>query len=421
MKIISSTLGMDATTVYRDVNMTEGRLDAQGGSTTQSDFFRLDLKSPQEAFLRVSTSKENSEVQAVTHVTGGAQTVDHDWSKQSVVSKMVSEIVGRQVQIRELNSGGQPFADVTAITSEDDAGKKKAVSSSNLQVTVGLQQVQYQYDKLKISTSGTVETADGRTIGLQLELILEREEYTEQRAYANIISSRFVDPLVLSFGDGLSVIGDSKFCFDLDCDGKAEEINRLRSGSGFLVLDKNGDGSINDGREMFGPSTGYGYDELRIYDTDGNNWIDENDAIFDQLQLWMGGGESGRLLSLRQAGVGALSLASADVHFNLKDRGGRIIGQVRESGLFITEDGAVRPLVEIDMAIQDENRMGQWQNYSLQLREAMASLRAMIADRRERSARAMALHLRQDKAERQQDWLLKRLLEIQEDRINFTG
>jgi hypothetical protein len=45
------------------------------------------------------------------------------------------------------------------------------------------------------------------------------------------------------------------------------------------------DGRVNDGRELFGPRTGDGFAELAAYDDDGNNWIDENDGIHDNLSI----------------------------------------------------------------------------------------------------------------------------------------
>lgn len=74
--------------------------------------------------------------------------------------------------------------------------------------------------------------------------------------------------------------------FDLDCDGKEEEISSLGKGSGFLALDKNGDGIINDGTELFGTKSGDGFADLAEYDEDGNGWIDEDDGIFSQLRIW---------------------------------------------------------------------------------------------------------------------------------------
>lgn len=73
---------------------------------------------------------------------------------------------------------------------------------------------------------------------------------------------------------------------DLDADGMEDQISFVLPGSGFLALDLNGDGRINDGRELFGPETGDGFAELARYDEDGNQWIDENDPVFERLRIW---------------------------------------------------------------------------------------------------------------------------------------
>jgi hypothetical protein len=247
---------------------------------------------------------------------------------------------------------------------------------------------------------------------------MEREEISQQMVMAEIQTSRFIDPLVLSFSDGLAVLDDNRFSFDLDSDGKAEEISSLQSGSGFLFLDKDGDGGVSDGRELFGPISGNGYKELQIYDSDGNSWIDENDPVFDELQLWMGAGaEGGRLVTLREAGVGALSLASVDAHFNLKDRGGRIIGQVSRAGLFLTEDGNVRPLAELDLSSEEDIRESSGAGLSPGLQQAIDGLRGIIAQRRRRVQDLLSVQLRQkEDAEKQKDWLLRKLWELRQDR-----
>ena len=74
--------------------------------------------------------------------------------------------------------------------------------------------------------------------------------------------------------------------FDIDADGEEESISYLQGGSGYLALDKNGDGVINDGSELFGTKSGDGFADLAEYDADGNGWIDENDPIFDKLLIW---------------------------------------------------------------------------------------------------------------------------------------
>ncbi len=59
----------------------------------------------------------------------------------------------------------------------------------------------------------------------------------------------------------------------------------IRPGSGFLALDLNNEGIIINGNELFGPRTGNAFAELSVHDEDGNNLIDENDPVYDQLSV----------------------------------------------------------------------------------------------------------------------------------------
>ncbi len=78
-----------------------------------------------------------------------------------------------------------------------------------------------------------------------------------------------------------------KLKFDLDGNGKIEEIYFPAKGSGFLAIDLNEDGIINNGFELFGPATANGFEELAKYDEDSNRWIDESNSIFLKLKIWV--------------------------------------------------------------------------------------------------------------------------------------
>ena len=115
--------------------------------------------------------------------------------------------------------------------------------------------------------------------------------------------------------------------FDLDGDGAAEAISWLAPGSNdaWLALDRDGDGSIGSGAELFGnftpqPPTDapHGYLALAVFDTpaeggDGDGAITAADAVFDALRLWIdadhdGVSQPGELHPLAAAGVRALDL-----------------------------------------------------------------------------------------------------------------
>lgn len=195
------------------------------------------------------------------------------------------------------------------------------------------------------SSTGTVVTGDGRTIDFNISLEMSR---SFESAYK--ISGKeevFTDPLVINLDTSAAALSDVSFYFDLDCDGTAEKISGLDSASGFLALDKNGDGKINDGSELFGAKSGDGFGELAQYDQDGNGWIDENDEIFSKLSVWVrsGSGE-GRLLSLSEADVGAIFLGSRGTQFTLTDAQGNEGAAVRRTGLYLKESTGLAGTVQ---------------------------------------------------------------------------
>jgi len=202
------------------------------------------------------------------------------------------------------------------------------------------------------------------------------------------LAQYLLDPLILSFTGGPPAFSDTSFLFDLDCDGREDKIAALQPGCGFLAFDKNEDGIINNGFELFGPQSGNGFIDLSAFDTDSNLWIDENDPIFDSLSVWRPDAQGvDSLQSLKEAGVGAISLANLGTLFNLQSSNNELIGQVTANGIFLTEKGEVRSLQEVDLAIGDpEQEVEKDASPVLEvLHEAMFSLRILIALQRMRS------------------------------------
>lgn len=211
-------------------------------------------------------------------------------------------------------------------------------------------QTYYESETTTFSAQGMARTADGRTIDFGIELMMSRSymEYTDIQFKP--MSDYLMDPLVINVDRGITGISDQKFMFDLDMDGECEEISTLKKGSGFLALDLNEDGVINDGRELFGARTGDGFGELRAYDSDGNGWIDEADEVFSRLKVWCKG-EDGTdvLMDLKEANVGAIYLGEQSTEFSAYGIGG-LNGVIRSTGFFLKEDGGVGTIQHVDLA-----------------------------------------------------------------------
>ena len=240
-------------------------------------------------------------------------------------------------------------------------GKDTRTESSPLSELSGVSQpsggqytAEFYYEEnetTSFSTDGVVKTSDGREISFNVELTMSRSftQYTSQTI--DFGSPRFMDPLVINLDAPAADVQDQKFFFDLDADGHQEAISRLGSGSGFLALDKNGDGQINDGSELFGAFNGNGFADLGKYDNDGNGWIDEADEIFDKLLIWSKDANGNdQLVGLGKAGVGAIYLGAQDTQFSMNNARNQANAMVRQTGMFLYENGGVGTIQQLDLA-----------------------------------------------------------------------
>jgi len=205
-----------------------------------------------------------------------------------------------------------------------------------------------EFESVDIQTQGCIQTDQG-TIQLDLQFSMSRNFVIENRID---IYTPF-DPLVISLDGSLPQLSETSFSFDLDNDGKKEQISQLENGSGFLVYDKNKDGKITQGNELFGTQKGDGFEELAYYDKDGNAWIDESDSIFDKLQIWLKNDatKERELIGLGEAGIGAIYLGSTESRFYYKTQANQTLGEMKNSGIFLGENGMVGTVAEIDFNI----------------------------------------------------------------------
>lgn len=209
-------------------------------------------------------------------------------------------------------------------------------------------------EAVSFKTMGSARTEDGREIDFNVEFGMKRHfAATFQSLEMEDYTAALCDPLVINTGADTLDIGDRKFLFDLDGDGREEEISGLGKGSGFLALDKDNDGKINDGRELFGTGSGDGFKDLSLYDSDLNGWIDENDPVFNRLKVWYKEGEEDeRLLSLKDAGIGAIYLGNVNTDFSDKNaETGKLNGIIRKTGIFLRENGGVGTVQHVDLAL----------------------------------------------------------------------
>ena len=249
-------------------------------------------------------------------------------------------------------------------------------------------------ESTSFSAKGTAITDDGREIDFGISISMSRQFMQHMSIQIPAMQNALFDPLVINVGTDSAKVSNQKFKFDLDSDGKEDSISMPTRGSAFLALDKNEDGKINDGNELFGTKSGDGFKDLREYDSDGNGWIDENDEVFSKLKVWYKD-ENGNdvLVNLKEADVGAIYLGEQDSEFTLSNGMGNVDAVIRSSGIFLHESGTVGTIQHVDLAMGDDSE-------SLSENDENAS-GALMVDLNNNSSSNRALNARAKRAERE--------------------
>jgi hypothetical protein len=259
---------------------------------------------------------------------------------QSLLDAIMAALDGKKC---EENFAASDVVPVELGKAEAAAGGDREISwQRNIKETV------CESEKTTVCGKGKVMTADGRAIEFQYALAMERE-FSSEKSLQESGVIKLKDPLMLSFTGKACELTKECIKFDLNADGTLEEIPGLGAGTGFLVLDRNGNGKVDDGSELFGVASGNGFADLARLDADRNGWIDESDPAYQQLAVWSGEGFS----SLTQRGVGALSTATVHAPFSLKTSANELLGQIRDVGFYLTEAGEVGHLQQVDLAVSD--------------------------------------------------------------------
>lgn len=254
-------------------------------------------------------------------------------AKAEEVQKSVDQLAAARVshQVQEV--------EVSIVPAQAQAEQGWGVAYERHEETVEAETTRFQ-------AAGKVVTADGRTLQVATELTAQRIDLQMTSASLRVgDAAKRVDPLVLNL-DGAPVAFSGTQNFDLNADGTAETIARLQNGQAYLALDRNGSGDIEDGSELFGPTTGNGFTELASQDSDGNGWIDEGDAGYSQLKAWSPA--DGTLTSLADAGVGAISLQNVSTPFQVMSTG-QTQGYVARTGVYLRENGTVGTIQHVDL------------------------------------------------------------------------
>ncbi|MCD4675768.1 MAG: hypothetical protein K8S18_07185 [Desulfobacula sp.] len=289
-----------------------------------------------------------------------------EYEQQFAMEKLIGGIINKDVVINSIQRKEDihPSEEKNAESNVSDriSNSVQTRLAQGWEMSVRQTDIHFEEEKVGFVSSGEVTTEDGRIINFSLDYSLNRTflSRTEHETIVQRWQERInlIDPLVINLDGKAPQLCDATFEFDLDGDGKTENISFVSSGAGFLAFDKNNDNIINNGSELFGPGTGNGFEELAAFDEDQNNWIDENDAVFSKLSVWTKD-ETGKdmLISLKDAGIGAIALDYAATLFNMTESDNKLQGQLKSTGMFLFENGNVGSIHQIDLAAQTPDKI----------------------------------------------------------------
>lgn len=271
--------------------------------------------------------------------------------KIRILKALIERLIGKKIDIDDPARFFQQQADEVTPDGKVPDADSDTGGEQGWGIIYEYHESHYEQEQTSFKADGTIITEDGQEISFQARLTMSREFYSEENLSFRA-GDALKDPLVINFAGTAADLSDTRFAFDIDYDGTADQIHFVGPGSGFLALDRNGDGIVNNGSELFGALSGEGFAELQHFDSDRNGWIDENDAVYERLRIWTRNDEGqSQLFSLGQKGIGAIYLGHVTTPFALKDESNNLQGQVRSTGLFLSENGSTGTVQQIDLAV----------------------------------------------------------------------
>lgn len=190
---------------------------------------------------------------------------------------------------------------------------------------------------------GTVEQS------VSVKLRASREFFQQEEVTLQVGERPKKDPLVLDLtGAGIDLAGvEDGTVFDLDADGVAEQAATVRGGTGLLWMDRDGNGQLDNGTELFGDVGGAadGFEALSALDANGDGRVNVEDASFENLRLRLNNAGQAQDITMDQAGVASLELQNIAIPASLGDS-----AAVDAIGVFQRTDGTLGTMADVRLA-----------------------------------------------------------------------
>ncbi|WP_104721971.1 hypothetical protein [Helicobacter mesocricetorum] len=339
-------------------------LQASYITTSQSALGEEIVKKEANSVPQITNEKENG--QKTTNISSSIDLSNQkleDFQKTIINQALgkVSEIKNEMTKIWEELFSNKSINSTMSSLEDIESLLKKNFSRPTFNLGSGLSIKQGFYQSLEISIQGSIVGKDG--VKKDLNININISQSFMQNLQINSTSDKVqqptkynepIDPLVIDYEGNGTELSDVKMSFDLDSDGKKDQISTLRKGSGFLALDKNNDGIINNGNELFGTQSGDGFKDLAKYDANRDGRIDKEDPIYDKLRIWIPNQKGeGELVGLGEKGIGVIYLNPKESQEMMRGEEGDLLGIKQKTADFLYNDGRVGQIHHIDLIAKD--------------------------------------------------------------------
>jgi len=222
----------------------------------------------------------------------------------------------------------------------------------NRQDQIEVSTISQQTQQLNFSMQGDF-IIDNQAVNLNYQLQLNSQYSTASTV--NMSAAALKDPLVIQYGAQSigKIIGYQ--ALDINNDKQQDNLPIFSGDVGYLVYDKNNDQQVNNGSELFGPTSNNGFAELAMLDSNQNGYFDQQDDKYQQVYIWqpkhMNSAEEQNLVTLSQAGIKAISLNAIDTQFNFRGDHGEIDAQLTQSSFAITNNNQAVGVHQIDVRL----------------------------------------------------------------------
>jgi Ca2+-binding RTX toxin-like protein len=356
------------------------------------------------------TNRNSGDVNTISNVENFEFT-DVTLSEKQLRDSATRDVVVVQAASRDLqtaldNWGGRQNDTWEQLTSSNDKFYQGILNSGNNYSSKGNNNNYYILDVKdgkvlgEVSDINQIQVNEGQIANVSTEgddglaKFSGNAKITYNNAQYNVVdvNARRSSPIVLDMdGDGIELTSaEDGVNFDINADGVTDRTAWTQSGQGFddafLALDRNNNGQIDHGGELFGDQHGAdnGYEELAKFDSNQDGKITEKDEIYDKLSVWAdkdgdGQVDDGEMKGLKDAGITSIATNYSGQVGDRFDENGNDISLT--SSFTMNQDGqsVTRDTVDAFFVNKDLTNSGFVNSLNSELAQLQAELQNLVS------------------------------------------